>query len=73
MELIFTQTETNIKVSGTMTFKTELELIIMQMEIYIKVNGIMVNNMDKEITYIKMEKLFIKEIGKKEKNKDLDN
>ena len=73
MELMFIQTGTSIKVSGAMTFKTELEHIIMQMEIYTKVNGLMVSSMDKEITYIKMEKLFIKEIGKKEKNKDLDN
>lgn len=43
------------------------------MGIFIKDNGKTENQTDKEVMFIKVEKLFIKEIGKMEKNKVLDN
>ena len=58
---------------GIMTSKVGLVHIIIQMAISIKVNGSMVNQMVKEITYIMEIKVYIKEIGKTVKNKDLVN
>lgn len=56
-----------------MIFNKEWVHIITKMEIFIKDNGNLENLMVKEIIYIKVEKLFIKETGKMEKNKGLDN
>lgn len=73
MELITTQTETDIKEIGITIFKAELALIIIQMEIFIRESGWMGSPMGKEITYITGTKESTKEIGKMVKNKDLDS
>ena len=73
MVLITIQMVIVTKEIGIMTSKVGLVHIIIQMAISIKVNGSMVNQMVKEITYIMEIKVYIKEIGKTVKNKDLVN
>lgn len=56
-----------------MTYNKEWAHIFIPTAIYTKVNGRTVSQMEREITFIKVVKLFIRAIGTKVKNKDLDN
>lgn len=73
MEHIIIQMEIDIKEIGVTIFKVELVHIIIQTAIFIRENGLMANLMGKEIIFTMEIKVSTKEIGKMEKNKDLDN
>lgn len=62
-----------MKETGIMIFKKEWGPITIQTVTFTKVNGIMESQMDKGITFTKVEKQYIKETGKMEKNKVLDS
>ena len=56
-----------------MTYNKEWAHIFIPTAIYTRANGKMVSQTDREIIFIKVAKLFIRAIGTKLKNKDLDN
>lgn len=69
----FTLMVISTKVIGIETYNSVWELTFILTETFIRVNGKAANQMVKEITSTKAVKLFIKEIGKMVKNKDLDS
>ncbi len=73
MELTFTLMVTSTKVIGIEISNSGWELTFILTATSIKDNGKTVNQTAKEITYTKVVRLFIKEIGKMVKNKDLDS
>ena len=73
MEHIIILITIDMKVIGIMIFKMVWEHITIPMEIFIKDNGLTENLMDKETIFIVQAKEYIREIGKKEKNKDLES
>ena len=63
--------ETDMKETGTMISRMELEPIITLMGISIRENGSMGNLMEKETTYTMETKEFTRATGKMERRKDL--
>lgn len=68
---IIIQMVTNSKEIGCKTSNKVWVHIIMLMEIFIRDNGKQERPMAKEIIFIKVERLFIREIGKMVRRKDL--
>ena len=72
-ELTFTLTVINTRAIGIEISNSVWGLTFILTETFIKDNGKTVSQTVREIIYTKVVKLFIKEIGKMVKNKDLDS